>query len=78
MIFYICPNAELYGLVLAPRLKKDNSEFGEKNCVYKNQGREPIHRKYKANEDTSKHNPKKKQKQTINKNKVKALCKGDS
>ncbi len=31
-----------------------------------------IHQKYKANENTSKHNPKKKQKQTINqKNQVK-------
>jgi hypothetical protein len=39
------------------------------------QGYEPIHQKYKANESTSRQNPKKKQKQTINKNKVKALCK---
>jgi hypothetical protein len=29
---------------------------------------EPIHQNYKANENTSTHNPKKKQKQTINKN----------
>jgi hypothetical protein len=28
-----------------------------------------IHQKYKANENTSKHNPKKKQKQTINQEK---------
>jgi hypothetical protein len=35
--------------------------------VYKNQGREPIHQEYKANESMSRHNPKKKQKQTINK-----------
>jgi hypothetical protein len=34
--------------------------------------------KYKANENTSKHNPKKKQKQTINTNQVKTLCKEDS
>ncbi len=33
----------------------------KKNPVYKNQGREPIHQKYKANESTSGHNPKKKQ-----------------
>jgi hypothetical protein len=30
---------------------------------------EPIHKKYKANENKSKHNPKEKQKQTINKKK---------
>jgi len=35
---------------------------------------EPIHQKYKANESASRHNPKKKQNKTINKNKVKALC----
>ncbi len=35
----------------------------------------PIHQKYKANESASKCNPKRKQKKTINKNKVKALCK---
>jgi hypothetical protein len=45
----------------------------KKNSKYKNQ--EPIHQKYKANESSSRHNPKKKQKKTINKNKVKALCK---
>jgi len=39
---------------------------------------EPIHQKYKANENLSKHNWKKKQKQTINKNQVKTLCKEDS
>jgi hypothetical protein len=38
-----------------------------KNHVYKNQGREPIYQKYKANENTSKHNSQIKQKQTINK-----------
>jgi hypothetical protein len=40
----------------------------EENLVNKNQGGEPIHQKYKANENTSRQNPKKKQKQTINKN----------
>jgi hypothetical protein len=49
-----------------------------KNPVNKNQGWEPIHEKYKANENTSRRNPKEKQKQTINKNKVKTLCKEDS
>jgi hypothetical protein len=34
---------------------------------------EPIHEKYKANENLSKHNQKKKQKQIINKNHVKTL-----
>jgi hypothetical protein len=43
--------------------------------IKKDQEREPIHQKYKANENTSKHNPKKKQKQTIYKTKVKTLCK---
>jgi hypothetical protein len=38
-----------------------------KNHVYKNKREEPIHQKYKANENTSKHNPKKKQKQTSTK-----------
>jgi hypothetical protein len=51
----------------------------KKNPVNQNQGREPIHRKYKANENTRRHNPKTKQKQTINKNQVKkTLCKEDS
>jgi hypothetical protein len=40
--------------------------LGEKNLVYKNQEWELIHQKYKANESTSKHNPKKKKKLTIN------------
>ncbi len=39
---------------------------------------ETIHEKYKANENTNKHNPKKKQKQTTNKNQAKTLCKKDS
>jgi len=43
-----------------------------KNFVNKNEGWEPIHQKYKANENTTRHNPKKKQKQTINKNHVKS------
>jgi hypothetical protein len=43
----------------------------KKNPLNKNQGWEPMHQKYKANENTSRHNPKKKQKQTINKNQVK-------
>jgi len=38
------------------------------NPVNKNQGWEPIHRKCKANVDTSRYNPNKKQKQAINKN----------
>ncbi len=41
----------------------------KKNPVNKNQGLEPIQQKYKANI---------KQKQTINKNQVKTLCKEDS
>jgi hypothetical protein len=48
------------------------------NLVNKTQGWEPIHQKYKANENRSRHNPKKKQKQTINKNQVKTLSKKDS
>jgi hypothetical protein len=52
----------------------------KKNPVNKNQGWEPIHQKYEANENTSRHNLKKKQKQTINQkiNKMKTLCKEDS
>jgi hypothetical protein len=34
----------------------------KKNHVNKNQGWEPIHKKYKAKENISRHNPKKKQK----------------
>jgi hypothetical protein len=45
----------------------------KKNHEYKNQGWEPMHQTHKANENTSRHNPKKKQKQIINKNKVKTL-----
>ncbi len=40
----------------------DESLFWKKNTANKNQGWEPIHQKYKANENTSKHNPKKKEK----------------
>jgi len=47
----------------------------KKNHEYKNQGWEPMHKKHKANESTSRHNPKKNQKQTINKKKVKTLFK---
>ncbi len=43
-------------------------EFKKKTFIYKNQGRKPIHQKYKAYERTNRHNPKKqKQKQTISK-----------
>jgi hypothetical protein len=41
----------------------------KKNPINKNQRWELIRQKYKANENTSRHNPKKKQKQTMNKNK---------
>jgi hypothetical protein len=44
----------------------------KKNLIYKNQGGEPIHQKYKANESMSGHNQKKKLKannQPKNKNK---------
>ncbi len=44
------------------------------NPTYKNEGWEPIHQKYQANENTSRHNPKKKQNQTINKKKRKQSC----
>jgi len=46
----------------------------KKNPVNIDQTWEPIHQKYKANENTSRHNPKKKQKQTINKNQVKTYA----
>jgi hypothetical protein len=40
----------------------------KKNLVNKIQGWEPIHQKYKAKDNTSRHNPKeKKEKQTTNK-----------
>jgi hypothetical protein len=40
----------------------------KKNPVNKDQGWEHIQQKYKANENTIRHNLKRKQKQTINKN----------
>jgi hypothetical protein len=45
------------------RLYKEKKQ----TLVNKNQGWEPIHQKYKANENITRHNPKKKQKPTINK-----------
>jgi hypothetical protein len=50
----------------------------KENPINKNQRWEPIQQNYKANENTSRHNPKKKQKETINKNQVKTLCIEDS
>jgi hypothetical protein len=47
----------------------------EKSCIYTNQGWKPIHQKYKVKESTCKHKPKKKQKPTMTKNKVRALSK---
>jgi hypothetical protein len=40
----------------------------EKNLVYKNQGPEPIHQKYKANESTSSHTPKEKKRKKMEAN----------
>jgi hypothetical protein len=40
----------------------------KKHLINKNHGWEPIQQTYKANENTSRQNPKKKQEQTINKN----------
>jgi hypothetical protein len=47
------------------------------NLAYKNQGWEPIHQKYKANESMSRHNPKKKteSKQSMKNKEKKTLCK---
>jgi YD repeat-containing protein len=50
----------------------------KRNPLNKNQGWEPIQQKYNASENTSRHNLKRKQKQTINKNRVKTLWKEDS
>jgi len=47
----------------------------KRKTLYKIQGQEPIHQKYRAKESTRRHNPKEKQKQIMNKNKVKTLCK---
>jgi hypothetical protein len=57
-------------------LNKAAKEGGEerRKTLYIKSRMEPIHQKYKANESASRHNPKKKQNKTINKNKVKALC----
>jgi hypothetical protein len=41
--------------------QKSNNVEEKKNSINKNQGWEPIHRKYKAKENTSRHNPKEKQ-----------------
>jgi hypothetical protein len=46
------------------------SFFLKKNLVYKNQGQEPIHQKYKANESMSKTQPKE-QKKANNQHKIK-------
>jgi hypothetical protein len=40
--------------------------------------RKTLYIKIKGNENTSRHNPKKEQKQTINKDQIKTLCKEDS
>jgi hypothetical protein len=51
----------------------------EENPISKNQGWEPIHQKYKANENTSRHNPKKERKKANNQqNQVKTIRKEDS
>jgi hypothetical protein len=52
-------------------------EIEEKPCKNKNQGWEAIQQKCKANENTSIHNLNIKQKQTINTNQIKTLCKED-
>jgi hypothetical protein len=56
------------------KLKYLTINVKKKNPITKNQRWKPIHQKYKTNENTNRHNPKKK-KQTINKNKIKTLCK---
>jgi hypothetical protein len=38
------------------------------NLINKNQRWKPIQQNYKANENRSRHNPKEKEKQTVNKN----------
>jgi hypothetical protein len=59
----------VYGIGLRKKAtKSDWIQFGvihqekKKNLVNKNQGCEPIDQKYKANENISRHNPKKKNK----------------
>ncbi len=44
-------------------------EKKKKNPTYKNQGQEPIHQKYKANESKSRHNPSKNKKNSKKKKK---------
>jgi len=56
--FSVCINCVYFQMKKIRTLKK--------NCI-KNQGWKPIHQKYKTNESTNKHNPKKKWKQIINK-----------
>ncbi len=71
MVFYSKPYLEFWTYFdqICPRtylikswLKDSNQEEegkGKKNLVNQNQGWEPIHPKYKAEENTCKHNPKK-------------------
>jgi hypothetical protein len=49
-----------------------------KTYVYKIQGQQPIHQKYKAKQSVRRHNSKKKQKQTINKNTKEKKTQGTS
>jgi hypothetical protein len=65
--FSVCTNCVCF------QVKKTRTLKG-KHCI-KNQGQKPIHQKYKTNESTNRHKPKKKWKQTINKKKGKTLCK---
>jgi hypothetical protein len=45
----------------------------KKNSVNKNQGWEPIQQKYKANENTSRHNPKKNNQQKSSKDPMQSV-----
>ncbi len=47
---------------------KKTRTLEKKNCI-KNQGRKPIHQKYKTNESTNRHNPKKNESKQSTKNK---------
>jgi len=49
-----------YSFFFQPEMYLCKLPTKEKNLIYKNQQWEPIHQKYKANESTSRHNPKKK------------------
>jgi hypothetical protein len=49
-----------------------------KKTMQNKKSRMRTHQKYKAKENSSRHNPKKKQKQTMKKNQIKTLCKEDS